>query len=165
MGDTCTRGCRFCSVKTHRAPPPVDAGEPERAARAVAGWGVHYIVLTSVDRDDLADQGSGHFAATVRALKRARPDLLVECLVPDFRGDASCVRTVAQSGLEVFAHNVETVEPLQRYAGRAANTLLLMISAEKRAHFLSFYYRTILSHRHYYRKVCNVNFDLIHIFL
>lgn len=115
MGDTCTRGCRFCSVKTHRAPPPVDAEEPERAARAVASWGVHYIVLTSVDRDDLVDQGAGHFAATVRAMKRARPDLLVECLVPDFRGDEQCVRTVASCGLEVFAHNIETVEAFQRY--------------------------------------------------
>ena len=65
MGDTCTRGCRFCSVKKNKAPPPLDADEPANAARAIVSWGVRYIVLTSVDRDDLADQGASHFARTV----------------------------------------------------------------------------------------------------
>jgi len=101
-------------VKTAAAPPPLDAAEPRRVADAVAAWGLRYVVLTSVDRDDLPDQGAGHFAATVRALKAAQPGLLVECLTPDFRGDAALVRAVAASGLDVFAHNVETTEALQR---------------------------------------------------
>lgn len=112
MGDTCTRGCRFCSVKTSRAPPPLDPDEPENTAHAVAQWGLDYVVLTSVDRDDLADSGSAHVAATIRALKRRKPDILVECLAPDFAGKAEHVSVVAGSGLDVFAHNVETVERL-----------------------------------------------------
>ena len=114
MGDTCTRGCRFCAVKTSRAPPPPDADEPENTAAAVADWGVGYVVLTSVDRDDLPDGGAGHFAATVCAIKRRRPDILVECLTPDFSGDEALVAELARCGLDVFAHNVETVARLQR---------------------------------------------------
>jgi lipoic acid synthetase len=114
LGDTCTRGCRFCAVNTARTPPPPDPDEPENTAAAVAGWGVGYIVLTSVDRDDLPDGGAEHFAATVRALKRRRPDILVECLTPDFRGDLAAARHLAASGLDVFAHNLETVDRLQR---------------------------------------------------
>lgn len=114
LGDTCTRGCRFCAVNTARTPPPPDPDEPENTAAAVAGWGVGYIVLTSVDRDDLPDGGAEHFAATVRALKRLRPDILVECLTPDFRGDLAAARHLAASGLDVFAHNLETVDRLQR---------------------------------------------------
>lgn len=113
MGDTCTRGCYFCAVKTSRAPPPLDAGEPARVADAVARWGLGYVVLTSVDRDELLDQGAGHFAETVRGIKAARPSTLVECLTPDFRGDHACIDTVVASGLDVFAHNVETVPELQ----------------------------------------------------
>ena len=113
MGDTCTRGCSFCAVKTSRAPPPLDPGEPTRVAAAVASWGVGYVVLTSVDRDDLPDQGAGHFADTVVALKAAQAGLRVECLTPDFRGDATAVSRVARSGLDVYAHNVETVPRLQ----------------------------------------------------
>ncbi len=85
LGDTCTRGCRFCAVNTASTPPPPDPNEPANTAAAVASWGVGYIVLTSVDRDDMPDGGAEHFAETVRALKRARPELLVECLTPDFR--------------------------------------------------------------------------------
>jgi len=113
MGDTCTRGCRFCAVKTSKAPPPLDPAEPANVAKAVAEWGLDYVVLTSVDRDDLADQGSAHFAETVRGLKREAPRLLVEALVPDFQGDLACVQRVALSGLDVYAHNVETVPRLQ----------------------------------------------------
>ena len=138
MGDTCTRGCRFCAVKTSKAPPPLDAAEPANVAKAVAEWGLDYVVLTSVDRDDLADQGSDHFAQTIRCaaarsaagcatalrcslllrrprrgLKERAPGILVEALVPDFRGDVECVERVALSGLDVFAHNVETVPRLQ----------------------------------------------------
>jgi lipoic acid synthetase len=114
MGDTCTRGCRFCAVNTSSKPPPLDKDEPRNTAEAVASWGVGYVVLTSVDRDDLADGGAAHFAETVRELKRLKPSLLVECLTPDFKGDTAAIAELACSGLDVFAHNVETVERLQR---------------------------------------------------
>ncbi|KAK8529701.1 hypothetical protein V6N13_102604 [Hibiscus sabdariffa] len=114
LGDTCTRGCRFCAVKTSRNPPPPDPMEPENTAQAIASWGVDYIVLTSVDRDDLPDGGSGHFARTVQAMKKLKPDIMVECLTSDFRGDLKAVDTLVHSGLDVFAHNIETVKRLQR---------------------------------------------------
>ncbi|XXG59776.1 hypothetical protein AAC387_Pa04g1798 [Persea americana] len=113
LGDTCTRGCRFCNVKTSRTPPPPDPNEPSNVAEAIASWGLDYVVITSVDRDDLLDQGSGHFAETVQKLKTLKPKMLIEALVPDFRGDPGCVEKVAKSGLDVFAHNIETVEELQ----------------------------------------------------
>ena len=113
MGDQCTRGCRFCSVKTNKAPPKLDPMEPFNTAKAIQEWNLHYIVITSVDRDDLADQGSNHFAQTVKEIKKFNPQLYIECLTPDFRGDEKCIETVALSGLDVFAHNVETVERLQ----------------------------------------------------
>ncbi|CAD0198596.1 unnamed protein product [Chrysodeixis includens] len=112
MGDTCTRGCMFCSVKTSRAPPPLDAREPANTAHAVSRWGLAYIVLTSVDRDDLPDGGSAHFAETVREIKRQNKEILVECLVPDFRGNRDSIEAIATCGLDVFAHNIETVERL-----------------------------------------------------
>ncbi|CAH0768885.1 unnamed protein product [Bemisia tabaci] len=122
LGDTCTRGCRFCSVKTARAPPPPDPNEPVNTATAIVKWGLDYVVLTSVDRDDLPDGGSKHFAETVKEIKRQKSSILVECLVPDFRGDADCVKTIAESGLDVFAHNVETVESLTPFVrDRRAN--------------------------------------------
>ncbi|KAM6549196.1 hypothetical protein CsatB_020872 [Cannabis sativa] len=114
LGDTCTRGCRFCNVKTSRTPPPPDPNEPTNVAEAIASWGLDYVVITSVDRDDLPDQGSGHFAETVQKLKELKPNMLIEALVPDFRGDSTCVEKVARSGLDVFAHNIETVEELQK---------------------------------------------------
>jgi len=113
MGDTCTRGCRFCAVKTSRAPPPLDPEEPKNVAEAIAEWGLDYVVLTSVDRDDLADQGSVHFAKTIANLKQRAPKMLVEALVPDFQGDVDCVQRVVESRLDVYAHNVETVPSLQ----------------------------------------------------
>ncbi|KAK8733845.1 hypothetical protein OTU49_006208, partial [Cherax quadricarinatus] len=112
MEDTCTRGCRFCSVKTARHPPPLDPQEPVNTATAIAKWGLSYVVLTSVDRDDIPDGGSSHFAETVMELKKQTSSILVECLVPDFRGDKACITTIANSGLDVFAHNIETVESL-----------------------------------------------------
>jgi lipoic acid synthetase len=114
LGDTCTRGCRFCAVNTASTPAPPDEMEPENTAAAVAAWGVGYIVLTSVDRDDMPDGGAEHFARTVRTLKALRPDILAECLTPDFQGDRAAVAHLARSGLDVFAHNVETVERLQK---------------------------------------------------
>jgi len=112
MGDTCTRGCRFCAIKTSRAPPPLDPDEPAHTAEAIAKWGLDYVVLTSVNRDDMPDGGSTHFATTVMELKRRNPKILVECLTPDFNGVEENVRRVAVSGLDVFAHNMETTEPL-----------------------------------------------------
>ncbi|KAI9219675.1 Lip-syn 1 [Blastocladiella britannica] len=112
MGDECTRGCRFCAVKTNRAPKPLDPLEPENTAEAIARWGLDYVVLTSVDRDDLADGGAAHFAETVRLIKQKNPKILVECLTGDYLGDLESVKVVAESGLDVYAHNVETVEPL-----------------------------------------------------
>lgn len=112
MGDTCTRGCRFCSVKTSRAPPPLDPHEPEHTAEALKRWGLGYVVLTSVDRDDLADGGAHHFAETIRKIKDKAPGMLVEALTGDYAGDLEMVDLVAGSGLDVYAHNVETVEAL-----------------------------------------------------
>ncbi|KAJ5124225.1 uncharacterized protein N7515_008050 [Penicillium bovifimosum] len=115
MGDTCTRGCRFCSVKTSRAPPPLDPHEPENTAEAISRWSLGYVVLTSVDRDDLADGGARHFAETVIKIKQKKPSMLVECLTGDYRGDLEMAALVARSGLDVYAHNVETVEELTPY--------------------------------------------------
>ena len=115
LGDTCTRGCKFCAVNTDSTPPPPDPDEPFNTAAAVVQWGIDYVVLTSVDRDDLPDGGAGHFAKTVRTLKDLKPGILVECLVSDFAGDQEAIRTLALSGLDVYAHNVETVRRLQSY--------------------------------------------------
>jgi len=113
MGDTCTRGCKFCSVKTARNPGPLDPDEPRNTALQIKEWDIGYIVMTSVDRDDIPDGGSSHFAKTVQEVKKENPELLVECLVPDWRGDLAATTLVANSGLDVYAHNVETVERLQ----------------------------------------------------
>jgi len=112
MGDTCTRGCRFCSVKTSRKPPPLDPEEPEKVSDAISKWGLDYVVLTSVDRDDLEDQGSNHFREVIRKLKKKKPDLLVEALTPDFQGNRQFIHALATSGLDVYAHNIETVRRL-----------------------------------------------------
>lgn len=112
MGDTCTRGCRFCSVKTARIPPPLDPKEPVNTANAIASWGLDYIVLTSVDRDDLSDGGSAHIAETISEIKKRNPVIFVECLAPDFRGNRECIERIALSGVDVYAHNIETVEKL-----------------------------------------------------
>lgn len=109
MGDTCTRGCRFCSVKTSKAPAPLDPHEPEHTAEALSRWGLGYVVLTSVDRDDLPDGGGHHFAETVRKIKSKAPSILVECLTGDYAGDLEMVKLVAESGLDVYAHNVSTL--------------------------------------------------------
>lgn len=114
MGDTCTRGCSFCAIKTSKKPAPLDPEEPAKVAKAVAQWGLDYIVFTSVDRDDYPDYGADHFAKTVRLLRAQLPEIMIECLTPDFQGDKALIDMMAKSGLDVFAHNVETVERLQR---------------------------------------------------
>jgi len=113
MGDTCTRGCRFCSVKTLRRPAALDLDEPVKVAETIRGMGLDYVVLTTVNRDELPDQGAGHIAETIRRTRFANPHLLIEMLIPDFRGDLDCVQTVIDSAPAVLAHNVETVERLQ----------------------------------------------------
>ena len=110
LGDTCTRGCRFCNVKTGNPRGAVDRGEPARVAAAVARLRLRYIVLTSVNRDDLPDGGAAHFVDTVRAIRALDRAILVETLIPDYEGEA--LATLAAASPEVLAHNVETVERL-----------------------------------------------------
>ncbi|WP_435067941.1 lipoyl synthase [Haloplanus sp. C73] len=112
MGDRCSRGCNFCDVETGGM-EALDPDEPETVADAVADIGLDYVVLTSVDRDDLPDQGADHFARTIEAIKARDSSVLVEVLVPDFRGDLDCVDRILDAGPDVFAHNVETVDRLQ----------------------------------------------------
>jgi len=113
MGDICTRGCSFCAVMKGR-PHPLDPSEPERIAHAVEDLKLQYAVLTSVDRDDLPDEGAGHFAATVEAVKRRVPSCRVEVLVPDFHARPELIERLMASPFFVFAHNVETVPRLYR---------------------------------------------------
>jgi lipoic acid synthetase len=112
MGDACTRGCRFCSVKTAKNPGALDAGEPVKIAETIRGMGLDYVVLTTVNRDDLPDQGSAHIAETIRRTQLANPRLLIEVLIPDFRGDEACLERVLAARPAVLAHNVETVRRL-----------------------------------------------------
>jgi lipoic acid synthetase len=111
LGEVCTRACAFCAVDTGTPAPP-DPGEPERLARAAAGMALRHVVVTSVDRDDLADGGIGHFARTVAAIREALPAATVEVLTPDFRGVPDAAARVAALGADVFNHNVETVPRL-----------------------------------------------------
>jgi lipoic acid synthetase len=111
LGDTCTRNCGFCAV-AHGRPLAVDPAEPLRVASAVASLGLRHVVVTSVNRDDLADGGAGHFASTARAIKANLPHCRVEVLVPDFQGNLDAVATVMASPIDVFNHNVETVPRL-----------------------------------------------------
>lgn len=112
MGEVCTRGCRFCNVKTGRPKTAPNQDEPRNVAEAVAQMGLDYVVLTSVNRDDLEDDGSGHFAETVKYLKKCAPRLHIEVLTPDFRGKHACIQKIIQAAPDVFAHNIETVERL-----------------------------------------------------
>ncbi len=113
LGDTCTRGCHFCNVKTGSPHGEVDWLEPKRVAAAVAELGWRYLVLTAVDRDDLADGGAAIFANTVRMIHQQSPDAKVECLTGDFAGDLDALDIVLAAQPEVLAHNLETVERLQ----------------------------------------------------
>lgn len=114
MGEVCTRGCRFCAVKTGNPRGKIDNEEPEKVGWAIAQMGLEYVVLTSVDRDDLPDQGSGHFARTIRVIKENDPKLIVEVLTPDFRGDRAAIEPLVQAKPDVFAHNLETTERLTK---------------------------------------------------
>ncbi|EHQ57590.1 lipoate synthase [gamma proteobacterium HIMB55] len=112
MGEVCTRACRFCSVNTGNPKGWLDAEEPENTAKAVQLMGLSYVVLTSVNRDDLPDGGAGHYAKTIKEVKRLNPDTGVEALTPDFLGLELAIDTLLDSGLDVFAQNVETVKRL-----------------------------------------------------
>ncbi len=112
MGAVCTRACKFCAVDTGNPKGWLDEQEPANAARSVALMNLRYVVLTSVDRDDLPDGGAAHYARCIRAIKARNPETAVEALTPDFSGDTAAVHTVVDSGLDVFAQNIETVERL-----------------------------------------------------
>lgn len=108
LGNVCTRGCRFCSVMSSSSPPPPDQAEPANLSAAVASLGLRYVVLTSVDRDDLPDQGADHWARVVQALRRDLPALTIELLTPDFTGRQELLEQVARAGAAVLGHNLET---------------------------------------------------------
>ena len=112
MGSVCTRACQFCAVDTGNPGGRLDAREPDNAARSVELMKLDYVVLTSVDRDDLDDGGAAHYARCVRAIKQRRPATIVEALTPDFRGREADVACVVDSGVDVYAQNLETVERL-----------------------------------------------------
>jgi lipoic acid synthetase len=112
MGDTCTRGCRFCAVKTAKRPAPLDPDEPVNLALAIQAMDLDYVVVTSVNRDELPDGGASHFAACITETRRLSPRTMIEVLVPDFQGNREAVATLVGAGPDVVAHNVETVERL-----------------------------------------------------
>lgn len=112
LGSVCTRACKFCAVDTGNPRGFVDNNEPENAARSVALMQLKYVVLTSVDRDDLPDLGAGHYARTIELIKKTSPGIRVEALVPDFQGRTELVDLILASQLDVFAQNVETVRRL-----------------------------------------------------
>lgn len=112
LGDTCTRGCRFCAIKTSRRPRSPDPAEPVKIAGTIAALRLDYAVLTTVDRDDLPDQGAGHIAETVRCVRAACPELLLEVLIGDFRGERALIAQIIAAKPAVLAHNLETVERL-----------------------------------------------------
>ncbi|MEY3014972.1 MAG: hypothetical protein RIT45_3707 [Pseudomonadota bacterium] len=136
MGEVCTRTCRFCAVKHERRPPPLDVDEPSKAAEQVALMGLDYVVMTSVNRDDLPDGGAAHLRACVEQVRARNPQTLVEVLMPDFEGRAEDVATVVAGAPHVFAHNIETVERLTpRLRDRRASFAqsLAVLSAAKQA--------------------------------
>jgi lipoic acid synthetase len=135
LGDVCTRNCGYCAV-THGRPRWEDREEPERVGRAVGELGLEHVVITSVNRDDLADGGAAHFAATLRAIRRHAPACRGELLIPDFQGSASALDTVIAAGPDILNHNTETVPrlyKLARHGGRYERTLELFRRARQAA--------------------------------
>jgi lipoic acid synthetase len=135
LGDVCTRNCGYCAV-AHGKPVWEDREEPERIGRATAAMGLAHVVITSVNRDDLADGGAAHWAATIRAVRRHAPACRIEVLVPDFQGLAPAIDTVLEAGPDVFNHNTETVPRLYkvaRHGGRYERTLDVFRHAARRA--------------------------------
>jgi lipoic acid synthetase len=135
LGDVCTRNCGYCAV-THGKPVWEDREEPERVGRAVGELGLEYVVITSVNRDDLADGGAAHFAATVRAVRRHAAGCRVELLIPDFQGNGAALASVIEAGPDILNHNIETVPRLYkvaRHGGRYERTLELFRRARRAA--------------------------------
>jgi lipoic acid synthetase len=135
LGDVCTRNCGYCAV-THGKPVWEDREEPERVGRAVGELGIEYVVITSVNRDDLADGGAAHFAATVRAIRRHAAGCRVELLIPDFQGNGAALASVIEAAPDILNHNIETVPRLYkvaRHGGRYERTLELFQRARRAA--------------------------------
>jgi len=136
LGRECTRGCRFCAIARSQSPAAPRDDEPEAVAEACAQLGLRHVVITSVTRDDLPDGGAAHFARTVRAVRRRRPDATIEVLVPDFQGRPESIETVLAAGCDVFNHNVETVPRLYaevRPEADYARSLWVLAEAKRRA--------------------------------
>src|SRR5580704_5757318 len=134
LGDVCTRACAFCAVKSGKRGGDIDWDEPRRVGEAVAKMGLRHAVVTSVDRDDLADGGAGVFAATIRSIRALAPGTTIEVLTPDFQGDHDALKTVMDEAPEIFNHNVETVGRLYRRVRPRADLLqsLRLLQAGKR---------------------------------
>ena len=134
LGSVCTRACKFCSIDTGNPKGWLDKDEPENTADAVKHMQLKYVVLTSVNRDDLEDGGADHYARTVKAIKEKNPNTAVEALTPDFKGIYSSIQTIVNSGLEVFAQNLETVERLTHHVRdiRAGYQQTLNVLAESK---------------------------------
>lgn len=133
MGDICTRRCHYCAVTTGR-PLDLDRGEPQRVAEAVQALGLRHAVITSVNRDELADGGASIFAETIRAIRRLLPSCTVEVLIPDFEGDAAALQTVVAEGPDILNHNIETVSrlfPAIRPQGKYARSIELLARAKQ----------------------------------
>ena len=135
MGDTCTRACQFCSVNTGNPNGWLDKDEPEKIANTIAAMNLKYIVLTCVNRDDIADGGAEHFASTVKAIKSKDSNIEVEVLTSDFNGSRDAIRTVVQSPIKVFAQNIETVKrlthPIRDPRAGYAKTLKVLKAAKE----------------------------------
>ena len=134
MGHACTRTCTFCDVEWTKNPGPLDATEPERLAKAVAELGLRFAVVTSVNRDDLADGGAPHFAETIAAIRRASPGTLIEVLTPDFQGKAESIDTVVRAKPDVYNHNLETIArlyPTVRPQARYRRSLDLLLRVKQ----------------------------------
>lgn len=115
LGKVCTRSCRFCAVKTGDPHREIDPQEPDHVALVIGKLGLKYVVITSVDRDDLADKGSSHYAQTITCIREKNPDIKVEALIPDFSGEHTYIKKVVDARPYVLGHNVETVERLSSY--------------------------------------------------
>lgn len=132
LGDICTRNCGFCAIKVGR-PDALDGDEPRRVAETAKQMGLKHVVVTSVARDELPDEGSGHFADTIRALRDAVPGIIVEVLTPDFKGKRWCIRRVVEAHPDIYNHNIETVErlsPVVRPQAKYGRTLDLLQSVK-----------------------------------
>jgi len=135
LGDICTRACAYCAVG-HGRPAPIDAEEPRRVADAIGALGLEYVVITSVDRDDVADGGASAFAETIRRTRERLPSCRIEVLIPDFQGDARALESVLDARPDILNHNTETVPRLYRMArsgGRYARTIELLDRARRYA--------------------------------